>query len=243
MVMSALALRILACICMLLDHIGYCVNNMTLRYVGRLAFPIYIFLMVNGFHHSRSRLRYALRFGIFALLSQIPFTLMAYGRYDFVHWNVMLTLLISLAVLWLGELLRKAPGGKLLCLLPAVLVYCVCHYGYIDMDYGGKGILLAVIFWLLDGKPLWITFACLFAVMHEHILNCILHFHRGVSLQLPNDWEMTQLLSLFSLPFIFSYNGEVGKLPSSPFGRKLTQLGFYAFYPLHMLLLWLLFVR
>ena len=238
--MSALALRIFACVCMLLDHIGYCMHDMSLRYIGRLAFPIFIFLMVNGFRHSKSRLRYAGRFALFALLSQIPFSLLCYGELRLDHWNVMVTLLLGLAVIWLGELLRKAPKGKIFCFFPAMLSYFACYFGYIRTDYSEKGILFAVIFWLLDGKYLWICLCSVLTVMQEHLFSCILHLFFGNAIHIPDQWDLIQRLSLLSLPFLFSYNGQAGNLPRSAFWKKALQLCFYIFYPLHMLLLWLL---
>ena len=239
--MSALDLRIFACVCMLLDHIGYCLNLMTLRYIGRLAFPIYVFLMVNGFRHTGNRFRYAGRFLLFALISQIPYALMVHNQYDHPQWNVMATLLMGLLVIRAGELLRKHSKTKYFCLLPALAVYGACYFNFIDSDYDGKGILLATVFWFFEGKALWILLGSLFTVMNHTIVGAFLSLLNGRTVALPTQWELTQLLSLLSLPFIFSYNGTVGKHPSSPIGKKALQLSFYLFYPAHMLLLWFLF--
>ena len=54
------------------------------------------------------------------------------------------------------------------------------------------------------------------------------------------SWEVTQIYSLFALPLILSYNGQKGGTPGTPLLAKLTQLGFYFFYPAHMLVLWFL---
>ena len=216
---------------------------MTLRYIGRLAFPIYVFLMVNGFRHTRNRFRYAGRFLLFALISQIPYALMCYNQYDHPRLNVMATLLMGLLVIWAGELLRKHPKTRYLCLLPPLAVYGACYFNYIDSDYDGKGILLAAVFWFFEGKTLWILLGSLFAVMNHNIVSAVLCLLKGRTVALPTQWELTQLLSLLSLPFIFSYNGTPGKSPASPIGKKAVQFGFYLFYPAHMLLLWFLFRR
>ena len=99
--MSALTLRSIACVTMLLDHIGYLLAGrypflMPLRWIGRIAFPLYVFLIVNGFRHTRSRPRYALRLALFAILSQIPFTLFCDNRVFYPHLNVFVTLRCAL---------------------------------------------------------------------------------------------------------------------------------------------------
>ncbi len=239
--MSALTLRIIAAVTMLLDHIGYCLHIAPLRYVGRLAFPLYVFLMVNGFRHTRNRLRYALRFGLFALLSQIPYALMCYNQYDHPQWNVMVTLLMGLLVIWLGETLRKHRFGRYFCLLPAMILYAACYFNLIDSDYDGKGILLATIFWFFQGKWLWIGLGSLFAVFNQFLVSAGFALLRGTQILPPTKWAMVQILSLLALPLIYFYNDRPGRLPGNPTVKKILQLGFYFFYPVHMLLLWLLF--
>lgn len=239
--MSALTLRIIASVCMLLDHIGYCLHIQPLRYIGRLAFPLYVFLMVNGFRHTGNRLRYALRFVLFAVLSQIPYALMCYDQYDHPQMNVMVTLLLGLLVIWSGEVLRKNRFTRYICLLPAMIVYGACYFNLIDSDYDGKGILLATVFWFLEGKQLWIVLGALFAVFNHSIVNAGFALLRGNEILLPGAWARIQILSLLSLPLIFLYNGKPGQLPQNPVAKKAVQLGFYFFYPAHMLLLWFLF--
>lgn len=169
--MSALSLRIFASICMLLDHLGFLFPQYPLlRYIGRLAFPIYIFLLVNGYRHSSNRLRYALRLGLFALVSQVPFTLFCgYGSY-FTRGNVFFTLLIALLVLWLTDTLARQKRLRFLAPLPALLAYALYHLGWLSSDYGAKGFLLALSFFYLGDRKLLCLGACIFSVFHGQFL-------------------------------------------------------------------------
>ncbi len=241
--MSALVLRIIACISMLLDHIGYCTGNTVLRYIGRLAFPIYVFLMVNGFYHTKNRFRYALRFALFAVLSQIPFSLMCRGKLFDPDLNVMVTLLMGLLVIWLGETMRQHKYLRYVCLLPAVILYGLCHFGVINSDYDGKGILMAVVFWYFRDKKLWIALGVFLSIWSHSIIYFGFDLLYGRATPAPTPWQMTQNLSLLSLPLIFLYNGKPGKMPQNLIGKKAVQFAFYAFYPLHMLILWFLYIR
>ena len=94
--LSAAALHILAMTFMLMDHLWATLlsSQMWLTHVGRLAFPIFAFLAVEGYFHTRSFKRYALRMLLFAVLSEVPFDLMYGGTVFYpVHQNVILSLI------------------------------------------------------------------------------------------------------------------------------------------------------
>ena len=98
---DALTLKLLAMAFMLLDHTWATVWSVPwFTMIGRLAFPIFAFQIVEGFYHTSDRKRYMKRMALFALLSEIPFNLMVSDSliYPF-HQNVMLTFLIALLLM------------------------------------------------------------------------------------------------------------------------------------------------
>ena len=244
--MSALILRIIACVAMLLDHIGYINGNLVLRAIGRIAFPIFVYLLYNGFTHTSCRWRYALRLGIFAVISQIPFSLLCTNTLTHQTGNVFFTLLAGLLCIWSTDLLRGHKVSKWLCWLPTVIFLVVYKAGWIQSDYGGRGIVLAIIFYLFDGKKWWqrmlVVVLSLIAVFYNQLTSMViaLLLHGTFSIPQLSRWELWQLFSLGALPLIFLYNGKRGPRPSDKVLAKLTQISFYLFYPLHMIVLWLL---
>ena len=93
-------LKIIACVSMVRDHIGaFLVPQIWLRCVGRLAFPIYCFLLVEGFHHTKNPKGYALRLLIGAILSELPYDLLLSGGISFARQSVMITLLLGFLML------------------------------------------------------------------------------------------------------------------------------------------------
>lgn len=244
--MSAFALRVIACVAMLLDHIGLFTNNLALRAVGRIAFPIFVYLICNGFKYTSCRWRYALRLAVFALISQIPFSLMCANSLSYETGNVFITLFVALVCIWATDILFKGKVSRFFFWVPVVVLCVLYQFGILKSDYGMRGILMAMVFYLFDGKQLWkrvmVCLGYLVSIFSAPILSCAMQFLRGGGLALPalRQWDWWQLFSLCALPLIFSYNGKKGATPRSPKAAKALQLGFYLFYPVHMLLLWLI---
>ena len=257
--MSALVLRVIACVCMLLDHIGFCFAGRypflaPLRWIGRIAFPLYVFLIVNGFRHTSDRRRYALRLAVFAVISQIPFALMTHPKTMLGTLNVFVTLLLALLTVWATDAMRKNRFLKYLCFLPALAVFAVYYFGLIKSDYGAKGILLAMTFYLFDRERFTTTggriaaffltaLGMLVSIYYKYLILFgffCLHYLQGRphTIDPPTKWELTQLFSLLALVPIFLYNGKKGRLPASRGAAKAVQLGFYLFYPVHILALY-----
>lgn len=215
-------LKAIACLSMLLDHIGAVFvpgyySYYLLRMVGRIAFPIYCFLLVEGAHHTRNPRRYALRLALGAAISEIPFDLTFFGGVTLAHQNVMFTLLLGLLAV---EAENKLPQWARFPAMAALVLAAE----WMQTDYGGGGVVLIVSFALAksqDWKP-WVMAPVLLAVT----------LAMG-SASVPFLWGIPiELFATLALIPIGCYNGE-----KRGTGRGVQWL-FYGFYPAHLLVLW-----
>lgn len=245
--MSALILKIIACLCMLLDHIGYLYDVTILRIIGRLSFPIYLFLIYNGFQHTSNPLRYAIRLGIFAVISQIPFSLCFYNTVWCSTGNVMFTLLAALLCLWLATWMRQFHWLKEAgCLIPFILMFLVFKKHIIWTEYADKAMLMMMVLFLC-GKGTGIHkvltgVGLAVAMNYSHLLAIGKNLLCANGQILPDlsRWELIQLAAVCAIPLILLYNGEKGTFAGGKVAVKVQQYGFYLFYPLHILILWLI---
>lgn len=150
-------LKMIAMVSMLIDHSAISLVSpafglgrqfyglyLAMRAVGRLAFPIYGFLLVEGFLHTKNRRRYLSRLIFFAVISEIPFDLVAFGRMSAIDGqNVFFTLAIALGVMWLLERYGK---GKLLC--AAITAAGGMAAFWLRADYGFLGVLYVTLLYL-----------------------------------------------------------------------------------------------
>ena len=223
-VLSGSALKLLAVVTMLIDHIGAHLlkNDKTvlftmlgkditrytaMRTVGRIAFPIFAFLLVEGFLHTRSKKRYAGRLLLFALLSELPWDLLHSG----VLWNpktqnVMFTLLLGFLGMCVIERMDKDPAERprwALALLGLLAVSC-----FFGADYGCSGFGFILMLYLFRSRPLYqaVLGACFLSAR----------------------WKA----GLAFLPLSL-YSGKRGLARS-----RFVSILFYAFYPVHMLVLY-----
>lgn len=143
-------LKLIAIITMAIDHIGATLfpSMILFRIIGRIAFPIFCFLLVEGFVHTRSRKKYAIRLGAFALLSEVPFDL-AFSNVliDQYSQNVFFTLLIGFLLLMFFERYKEKEG---LCVIAAIIAIYLADL--LRTDYGGSGIILIVFLYLTRNK-------------------------------------------------------------------------------------------
>lgn len=154
--MDGTVLKLIACLSMFIDHLGaVCFSGMMgFRIIGRLAFPIYCFLLVEGAVHTHDMKKYILRMGIFALISEVPFDLAFYHRLVYTeHQNVFFTLGLGLLAIWFLEhpiehLDIPDVLYKLLVIIVAGLIA-----EFFNTDYGFTGIAVICVFYYLREQP------------------------------------------------------------------------------------------
>lgn len=231
---TSLSLHVIAMASMLCDHLWATVvpGNDWLICVGRLAFPIFAFLIVEGYVHTGSLRCYAGRLLLCAILSEIPFDLVMGGTvfYPF-HQNVLWTFLIALFLIWLNERARSA-GRRWLSVLAGIgTVALGWVLGLLSMaDYQHAGVLMVLAFYFFRGRKWWCFAgqALSLAWINLSLLGgyCYSLSLAGHTVLVPRQgWALLALLP------IWLYRGRQG-----PHGRGLRLL-FYAFYPVHLLVL------
>ena len=232
--LSAFSLHLVAMGAMFCDHIWVSglLKNLWLTCVGRLAYPIFAFLIAEGFSRTRSVGRYMGRMLVAAILSEIPFDLLLSGRpLDPSRQNVLWTFFISLGCLWLLERSREVRDSFLSLASGAgavILAFLLANIARVD--YYGSGVLMVLVFYFFregDGACRWGQLAGMY------ILNCILLSGTAIPVNL---WGMTlspplQSFALLALPLIWLYGGRQGP------HNRLIRVCFYGFYPLHLLAL------
>lgn len=212
--LSQEALKLIACVTMLIDHIGAVfVPGYGLRIIGRLAFPIYCFLLAEGMAQTRNVKRYGIRLAVGAALSELPYELLFYGRLSLAYQSVMVTLLIGyLMVLWMRKTAR-------LKFIP--LIVCVFAAELLGTDYGGIGVAMIAMFVLTRERPdrLWVqVFACA----------ALCWIIGGAGWQVGPVYVPLQIFGVLAMIPIALYSGR--KATTS----KVIQWIFYLFYPVHL---------
>lgn len=227
-------LRILAMAFMICDHLWAKVvpGNDWMTYVGRMTFPIFAFMISEGFIHTSNLKKYILRLLAFAVISEIPFNLFYGGSWFYpYHQNVMFTLLFGLLAIMLIDKAKKNRDAKTI-VKSALLVILLGIASFICfVDYGFWGFLIIIMFYLFRNFP----FAWLAQLAAMVIINCELFEGQFIVVDLfGKSFEFaTQGFAVFSLIPIWLYGGRKGK------SSKIMQYGFYAFYPLHMIIIYL----
>lgn len=187
----------------------YSIYNI-MRMIGRIAFPIYCFLLVEGFEHTRNRTKYAARLLLFAAVSELPFDLLFNGKIlEFGYQNVFFTLFLGLAVMmglqWVEEHMSGRPLVSTL-LIVVVIVAGMMAAKFAKTDYAEIGVMCIVVIYLFRKKKVW-----------QIVAGCIVF-----------AWELTAPLAFVPIGF---YNGKRG------WNLKYF---FYLVYPVHLLLLYLI---
>ena len=219
--MSSFALHIWAMLLMLCDHLQLTLlpDLPILRCVGRLAFPLFAFMAVEGYLHTRSLKKYLLRLLMLAVISEIPFDLLVSGSVvDPMHQNVIWTIILGLCCIRAFENIST----DLKKMLSAVVIIASLAAAIIArVDYSSAGVLTLLAFYAFRGN----TVRCrLMQLLSLAFINLVLL--GGIEFAFPY-----QALAVLSLPIIWLYDGSQG--PHNGFIKAAN----YLFYPAHMLIL------
>jgi hypothetical protein len=234
---TAATLHILAMVFMLMDHMWATVfpAQSWLTCVGRLAYPIFAFLVVEGYFHTHSFRCYLLRLLLFAAISEFPFDLMYDGSmfYPF-HQNVLWTFLIALLCIRLMELLRDKYNRWVYgigCVAISFLGYLLGTLGMVD--YYGSGILIVLVFYFFRRRRWYCLLGQIITLSYINIWMLQGRYYPITISGRTFDFYQ-QSLALLALIPIWLYHGRQGH------HSKGFQYTCYAFYPFHMLVLALL---
>lgn len=214
--MSSFVLKIIAVIAMIIDHSGYIIFNSFsfMNYIGRLSFPIFALLITEGYIHTRNLKKYFLRLLIFAFISQVPFTLLFPGSSTL---NILFTLALGLLAITIYNKLNNKILGILFVTLLAILAQ------FLHFDYGWFGISIIFIFYIFKNKKLYMNLFFSFTTF----INYLFYFAKTLRI----EYLLIFLCCTLSLVPINFYNGKKGKN---------IKYFLYAFYPLHLIVLYLI---
>lgn len=221
--------KIIAIITMFIDHVGAVIVErylMTLsgsefeivylfyrvlRLIGRLGFPMFCFLLVEGFLYTKNKWKYAARLLAFCLISEIPFNLAVTGEmWNRDYQNVFFTLFIGFGVMFFIEMLEKKAINQWLLLLGEIIIAVIGAMlaEWLMTDYGASGVLTIFTMYILRQNK-----------MQRMFMGCVI-------LTSYNWLEITSFITLIPVKL---YNGKRGLS---------LKYVFYIFYPAHLLLLY-----
>ena len=219
-VLSGAQLKYIAFISMLIDHTNKALiyPNLTggklnvlsdvFDILGRIAFPIFAFLLVEGYFKTRNKWRYLGTLLLFGAISEVPFDMFTSAEFYEKNWsNVMFTLTLMLITIWIIDILKEKMKSLHMAFwyLASLFVILagIALSLYFSVDYDYHGILIAYFFYLFHGRELLAIPFCFVSMIKE-------------------PW------ALLGYGFVLTYNGERGKQ------YKLLN---YLFYPVHLLIL------
>lgn len=231
---SSMTLHMLAMIFMLCDHLWGTIvpANDWLTCIGRISFPIFAFMIVEGYFRTKNLTKYVFRLFLFAVLSEIPFNL-AMGSSVFypVHQNVLWSFLISIGLIHWNENAKATQKKWIQVSIECLTVVLGYVIGLVTMvDFYHAGILTVLVFYFFRQKKWWSYIGQLFCLWYIN-MEMLGGFAYELQLFGKTYFLLRQGFALFSLIPIWLYHGKQG------YHSKMLQYAYYAFYPLHLLIL------
>ncbi len=215
LIMTTNQLKVLAVVTMLIDHMGYIFFPQMIiwRVIGRLAFPIFAFLIANGYKHTRNVYRYGLRLLIFAMLSEVPFDLAFSGQVlEFNHQNVFFTLFLGLVAIAIYD--KTSSISPVIGIVVGYLIGMTAQF--MGTDYGLFGVFMILGVYIMQTR----TYQVIALIVINVLMGWVYYASGGTFLQ---------AFAAIGALILFAYNGKKGKV-------KGIKYLFYGIYPLHLLL-------
>lgn len=217
-------LKYLVIVAMLIDHIAWAfvptasLLGQVMHFIGRLTGPTMAYFVAEGYHYTRNVKKYALRLGIFALISWIPFSYFEYGKIG-LQFGVIYTLFLSLLGIWLWDKGNCAKPVKILGIIGLCILSLFGDWAIFDVLYA-----LFLFVYRNHPKDKWTAF-------------CIITLFCCADIFFANPWWGALFqFGIFMVPLLiqFCYNGESGSK------KPVHKWFFYVFYPAHLLVLGIL---
>ncbi len=216
--MSSFVLKLIGIISMLCDHIGFAFYNPSfLRVIGRVAFPIFAFQAVIGYEHTKDVKKHLIKMIIFAFISQIPFSLLYITLKQPFTLNVMFTIILGL----FSIILFNKINNRIICFIVLLLIGCLGSI--IRVDYGIFGIVTIFLFYYFKNNKIKMFFYFSITFLIRYLLHIIFID--------PIYYLLILLGTLTAFIPISLYNKKEGIK---------TKYLFYLFYPLHLLIIYLI---
>lgn len=227
------AIKIIALITMLIDHIGILIENLVpyyvyciFRIIGRISFPLFAFFIAESCFYTHNKAKFAMLLLLFSILSQIPYCLMF--NKNILDFNILFTFLISTILIFLYQKCNKGNSPNtflfyMICVFVFILII-ILQIVQITFEYGFYGIFLPVIFYLARNNRLKQIFSFAFILTIYVALNYLSSGYFPLTL--------INIAALLSVPLILFYNNQKGK-----FNLKYL---FYCFYPVHLIILFII---
>lgn len=231
--MTNFQLKIIAITSMIIDHIGaiFFPQIYIFRFLGRIAFPIFAFLLAEGFYHTYKTEKFASyvkRMIIFSIISEVCFDIAFSNKIiDLKSQNVFITFTISLFLLYSYEEFKKKNKDVFI----PILFFSVLSV-ILMTDYNFIGPLIIFMFYksIKSQNKIITVFAIISMIIYEYII-VLIEVSPALFINAFYSYAYVFMGILLALPIILLYNGKLGKR------NKFIKYFFYFFYPVHLLIL------
>ena len=233
---TSFSLHLMAMLFMLCDHLwGTVINgNDWLTCIGRLAFPIYAFMIVEGYFNTKNLKKYVLRLLVFAIISEIPFNIAMGSRLFYpIHQNVLWSFLIAIGLIHWNEKVKEKKLWKRILVGAATIIIAYIGGIITFVDFYNAGLLMALTFYFFRGKKWW-HYICQLLCMWYINMEILGGYGYEIEIFGTIQFVTRQGFALFALIPIWLYKGKQG------YHSEAWKYIRYGFYPLHLLVLGLI---